>query len=104
MSQEHIDSEQAIHIQNEAIALIKRCESSISGFLLKQLFFKNPELHKMIMEPIELEFIDDEGIDDYDFDDVLIEQKEAFKFCTSCGHKNNTEFQFCIKCGEKLIS
>ena len=104
LSQEHIDSEQAIHIQNEAIALIKRCESSISGFLLKQLFFKNPELHKMIMEPIELEFIDDEGIDDYDFDDVLIEQKEAFKFCTSCGQKNNTEFQFCIKCGEKLIS
>ena len=36
--------------------------------------------------------------------DNLIEQKEAFQFCTSCGHKNNTEFQFCIKCGEKLIS
>ena len=102
--QEHVDSEQAINIQNDAIALIKICESSISGFLLKQLFFKNPELHKMIMEPIELEFIDDEGIDDYDFDDILIKQKEAFQFCASCGHKNNIEFQFCIKCGEKLIS
>ena len=42
--------------------------------------------------------------DEYDLDDLLTEQKEITKFCTSCGSKNNTKFQFCTTCGEKLIS
>jgi len=56
------------------------------------------------MEPLELEFVDEEGLDEYDLDDLLTEQKEITKFCTSCGSKNNTKFQFCTTCGEKLIS
>ena len=62
--QNHTTIEKAINIQNSAINIIKDCEKSISGFLLKQLFLKNPVLHQMIMEPLELEFVDDEGLDD----------------------------------------
>tara|TARA_B100001250_G_scaffold305327_1_gene267293 strand:- start:22 stop:1566 length:1545 start_codon:yes stop_codon:yes gene_type:complete len=102
--QKNTISENAINIQNKAIKIIKDCESSISGFLLRQLFFKNPVLHQIIMEPLELEFADDEGLDDLDLDDVLIEQKDVSKFCTSCGSKNSFRFQFCTSCGEKLIS
>ena len=58
----------------------------------------------MIMEPLELEFVDDEGLDEYDLDDILTEQKDVSKFCTSCGCKNSIKFQFCTSCGEKLIS
>ena len=58
----------------------------------------------MIMEPLELEFVDEEGLDGYDLDDLLTEQKEVTKFCTTCGSKNSTKFQFCTTCGEKLIS
>lgn len=101
--QNNTTSENAINIQNKAIKIIKECESSISGFLLRQLFLKNPVFHKIIMEPLELEFINDEGLDDYDLDDILTIQKEAFRFCTSCGNKNNIKFQFCISCGKKLI-
>ena len=96
--------ENAINVQNKAIHIIKECEASISGFLLRQLFLKNPAFHKIIMEPLELEFINDEGLDDYDLDDILTVQKEAYKFCTSCGIKNNIKFQFCTSCGGKLLS
>jgi len=102
--QNHTISENAINIQNKAIKIIKDCESSISGFLLRQLFFKNPVLHKIIMEPLELEFADEEGLDDLDLDDLLAEKKDVSKFCTSCGSKNSFRFQFCISCGTKLIS
>lgn len=102
--QNHTTIEKAINIQNSAINIIKDCEKSISGFLLKQLFLKNPVLHQMIMEPLELEFVDDEGLDEYDLDDILTEQKESSKFCTSCGTKNNIKFQFCISCGNKLVN
>ena len=102
--QDNTTIENAINIQNKAIKIIKECELAISGFLLKQLFLKNPIIHKMIMEPLELEFVDEEGLDEYDLDDLLTEQKEITKFCTSCGSKNNTKFQFCTTCGEKLIS
>ena len=84
--------------------IIKDCESSISGFLLRQLFLKNPALHQIIMEPLELEFADDEGLDDLDLDDILNDQKDISKFCTSCGSKNSFKFQFCTSCGQKLIS
>ena len=57
----------------------------------------------MIMEPLELEFVDDEGLDEYDLDDILTEQKESSKFCTACGAKNSIKFQFCISCGAKLV-
>ena len=57
----------------------------------------------MIMEPLELEFVNDEGLDEYDLDDILTEQKESSKFCTSCGIKNSIKFQFCIACGKKLV-
>ena len=96
--------ENAINIQNQAINIIKDCESAISGFLLRQLFLKSPVFHQMIMEPLELEFVDDEGLDEYDLDDILTEQKDVSKFCTSCGCKNSIKFQFCTSCGEKLIS
>jgi len=96
--------ENAINIQNKGIKIIKDCELAISGFLLKQLFLKNPILHKMIMEPLELEFVNEEGLDEYDLDDILTNQTDITKFCTSCGSKNNIKFQFCIKCGEKLIN
>ena len=102
--QNNTTSENAITIQNQAIKIIKDCESSINGFLLRQLFLKNPVLHKIIMEPVELEFADDEGLDDLDLDDLLTEQKDISKFCTSCGFKNSFRFQFCTSCGEKLIS
>ena len=102
--QNYTISENAINIQNKAIKIIKDCQSSISGFLLRQLFFKNPVLHQIIMEPLELEFADDEGLDDLELDDILAEQKDISKFCTSCGSKNSFRFQFCTSCGEKLIS
>tara|TARA_B100001142_G_scaffold170156_1_gene169740 strand:+ start:835 stop:2379 length:1545 start_codon:yes stop_codon:yes gene_type:complete len=101
--QNHITIEQAINIQNKAIKLIKKSEAAISGFLLRQLFLKSPLLHQMIMEPLELEFVNDEGLDEYDLDDILTEQKESSKFCTSCGTKNSIKFQFCIACGKKLV-
>ena len=96
--------ENAINIQNKGIKVIKDCELAISGFLLKQLFLKNPILHTMIMEPIELEFVNEEGLDEYDLDDILTDQTEITKFCTSCGSKNNVKFKFCITCGERLIN
>ncbi len=102
--QNHTTIENAINIQNKAIKIIKECESSISGFLLKQLFFKNPVLHQIIMEPLELEFADEAGLDDLDLDDILNDQKDISKFCTSCGSKNSFKFQFCTSCGQKLIS
>jgi len=102
--QKNTTIENAINIQNKAITLIRECKSAISGFLLKQLFLKNPIIHQLIMEPLELEFVDDEGLDDYDFDDVITNQKEISKFCVSCGFKNNIEFKFCISCGKKLVS
>ena len=102
--QNHTTIENAISIQNKAIKIIKECESSISGFLLKQLFFKNPVLHQIIMEPLELEFADEAGLDDLDLDDILNDQKDISKFCTSCGSKNSFKFQFCTSCGQKLIS
>ena len=101
--QNHTTIEQAINIQNIAIKLIKKSEAAIPGFLLRQLFLKNPLLHQMIMEPLELEFVDDEGLDEYDLDDILTEQKESSKFCTACGAKNSIKFQFCISCGAKLV-
>ena len=42
--QQHTTIENAINIQNQAIIVIKECESAISGFLLRQLFLKNPIL------------------------------------------------------------
>jgi len=97
--------EKAINIQNIATSLIKECQSSITGFLLRQLFFKNPILHQIIMEPLEFELIDNEGLDDiYDLDDILSDQQEVNKFCISCGIKNNIKFKFCTSCGKKLIN
>ena len=71
--QQHTTIENAINIQNQAIIVIKECESAISGFLLRKLFLKNPILHQIIMEPLALELIDDEGLDEYELDDIFKE-------------------------------
>ena len=112
--QQHTTIENAINIQNQAIIVIKECESAISGFLLRQLFLKNPILHKIIMEPLALELIDNEGLDEYELDDIFKEvsvsnysetsQKENSKICTACGIKNSIKFQFCTSCGKQFIS
>ena len=112
--QHHTTIENAINIQNQATTVIKECESAISGFLLRQLFLKNPILHQIIMEPLALEFIEDEGLDEYNLDDIFKEvsvsdysetkQKENSKICTTCDAKNSIKFQFCISCGGKFIS
>jgi len=66
------------------------------------------------MEPLALEFIDDEGLDEYNLDDIFKEvsvsdysetkQKANSKICATCDAENSIKFQFCISCGEKFIS
>ena len=71
--------------------------------MLKQLYKKNPLLHQLILNPLEIELFEDEGFDSFDLDDILSEQKQAVIFCPSCGAKNSNKFKFCTSCGEKLV-
>ena len=115
-SQKYSKAEQAINIQNQAISIIKLCTSSISDFTLRLLFSKRSILHQLISErlELELEFVDHEGLDDYDFDDIVTEQynfddditnknKQGIQFCNSCDSENSVQFKFCTTCGLKLV-
>ena len=103
VSSKYIGIDEALRLQNDAAILITECSDAVSGFLLKQLYKKNPMLHQLITTPLEIELFEDEGFDSYDLDDILSEQKEAVIFCPSCGAKNSNKFKFCTSCGEKLV-
>ena len=103
VSNKYIGIDQALKLQNDATKLINKCSDAVSGFLLKQLYKKNPLLHQLILTPLEIELFEDEGFDNFDLDDILSEQKEAVIFCPSCGAKNSNKFKFCTSCGEKLV-
>ena len=103
LNNKYVSIDKATELQNTAIEILHDLKNAISGFLLKQIYHKNPLIHKMITEPLEFEFIDDEGLDDYDLDDIITEKKEVTIFCTSCGAKNSIKFKFCTSCGTGLI-
>ncbi len=103
VSNKYLGMDVALKLQTDATTLINECSKAISGFLLKNLFKKNPYLHQILLNPLEVELFEDEGYDDYDLDDILSEQREVTIFCSSCGAKNSNKFKFCTSCGEKLI-
>lgn len=103
LNNKYVGIDEASDLQNIAIKILHNLKNAISGFLLKQIYQKNPLIHQMIAEPLEFEFIEDQGLDDYDLDDIITEQQEATIFCTSCGSKNSTKFKFCTSCGSGLV-
>tara|TARA_Y100000590_G_scaffold401771_1_gene486908 strand:- start:492 stop:737 length:246 start_codon:yes stop_codon:yes gene_type:complete len=76
---------------------------AISGFQLKNLFLEKPLLHQMLLEEIDFNFVEDEGLDDFsEPEQVKAPTINVFNFCIECGFNNNNKFQFCPSCGTKL--
>ena len=97
------DTKFALKVQDKANVLIEVLANSISGFQLKQFFLEKPLLHQLLIEEIEFNFIEDEGLDDFaEPERIKTDQLEVFNFCTECGFKNENKFQFCPSCGSKL--
>ena len=97
------DTKFALIIQDKANQLIEVLADSISGFQLKQFFLEKPFLHQLLIEEIEFNFIEDEGLDDFaEPERIKTDQLKVFNFCTECGFKNENKFQFCPSCGAKL--
>ena len=70
---------------------------------MKQFFLEKPLLHQLLIEEIEFNFIEDEGLDDFaEPERIKTDQLAVFNFCTECGFKNENKFQFCPSCGSKL--
>jgi len=95
--------EQAIEVQNLADIQINVMAKAISGFQLKNLFLEKPLLHQMLLEEIDFNFVEDEGLDDFsEPEQVKAPTINVFNFCIECGFNNNNKFQFCPSCGTKL--
>ena len=93
----------ALDIQDRANTLIENLGLNISGFQLKQFFLDKPLLHQLLMEEIEFDFVDDDGLDDFaEPKQIKTEQLTVFNFCIECGFKNDNQFHFCPSCGGKL--
>ena len=97
------DTKFALIVQDKANQLIEVLSDSISGFQLKQFFLEKPFLHQLLIEEIEFNFVEDEGLDDFaEPERIKTDQLKVFDFCTECGFKNENKFQFCPSCGSKL--
>ena len=64
-------------------------------------YLKLPALHKQIFSKIETTFNEDK-IEDNPIKEVTNEAS-VFKFCPSCGFKNENSFKFCPSCGASLL-
>ena len=97
------DTKFALTVQDKANKLVEVLADAISGFQLKRFFLEKPFLHQLLIEEIEFNFIEDEGLDDFaEPERIKSDQLIVFNFCVECGFKNENKFQFCPSCGSKL--
>ena len=95
--------EEAIQVQNSTDIQINKMANAISGFQLKNLFLEKPLLHQLLLEEIDFNFVEDEGLDDFsEPEQIKTPTISVFNFCIECGFKNDNKFQFCPSCGTKL--
>ena len=68
---------------------------------IRRDYLELPTLHKQIFSPIEETFNED-ITEDIKIKEVKNEVS-VFKFCPSCGFKNENSFKFCPSCGTSLL-
>lgn len=97
------DINKAMEIQDFSRETLDLLTNYISGFQLKLFFNEKPILHQLLIEELEFQFIENDGLDDFsEPDQVRSEPIDVFNFCTECGFNNDNKFQFCPSCGAKL--